>query len=167
MTISLNSENINTILNFINIFGIFIVAVIGYKYQHYLEKLKPLTAEEILKRENFINNKLKIYYEAINLLARHGAASRSEVLDAAGIRVPDIKDDPTEAEINKTCMKLALFTGNWKIIEKFQEYWVPIPPPNLYGEILEMIRKDLGYEDIDSKKFDYLFVVMPKSGVQL
>lgn len=60
------------ILGFISVgFG----SWLNYKYGKKLQELQPLTAEQILRKENYLNSKKDVFFESIGLINRRFASS--------------------------------------------------------------------------------------------
>ena len=124
--------------------------------QHLADKeAKPLTASEVLKAENYLNAKRDAYYEAIRILTRFSA---SVVWSGPDIPINrDIEDArPDESEVNACIAKISIFTDDPQIPSKYIEVFQNMSAPAL-GELIHLIRRDLGYGDLPLKPQDYSY----------
>jgi len=124
--------------------------------QHLADKeAKPLTASEVLKAENYLNAKRDAYYEAIRILTRFSAS-----VPWSGPDIPtdrDLEDArPYESEVNACIAKIAIFTDNPQIPSKYIEVFQNMSAPAL-GELIHLMRKDLGYGDLPLQPEDYRY----------
>lgn len=133
---------------------------LNFKYGKKLKEFEPLTAEQILKKENYLNSKRDVFFELIQLINRSLA---SMTLTWNGSQVPKSRvtenTRPTEVEINSCFSKLNLYVDNREILEKFPFLFSGNTSPVDIGNFISLLRKDLGYGDsiIDSEKYPYVF----------
>jgi hypothetical protein len=131
---------------------------LNYKFNKKLKGYEPLTAEEILKRENFLNSKREVFFELINLLNRSLASTTW-----SGPQVPLSRKQegtrPSEIEINSCFSKLCLYVDSKEILERFPYIFTGDISPFTVGEFINLIRKDLGYGEniISPEKYPYVF----------
>lgn len=118
-----------------------------------LEGIKPITAEETLRRQNLLNAKRDAFFEAITVLNTY--------LEAVPWQGPDIPEDrpklhsrPSEAVVNTAVAKLALFSDNPKIVEAYLNCFVGASAPHL-GELINLMRFDLGYGNLKADPNSY------------
>ena len=144
------------------IFGIFL-----FIFQKYFEhRLKPLTAEETLKRQNFLNAKKDVYYEAIELVNREFA--HIDFKDLAGNLLNSFERNrgakrPNEFEINSIFSKLCVYSDNKKIPLTFKRFFLKKPedrPIGILEEFINLIRHDMGYgkEILTTKSNEYEYI---------
>jgi hypothetical protein len=134
-------------------------AALGYLFDKKLEMLKPLTAAETLRRENYLNSKLQTYYGAIELLCSWMACESWTGPDVPTDRKPQA-DRPTESEINVCHAKLALFADDPAVLETFKQFFSGGPKHliPIFGEFINLARKDMGYGQslISADKYTYI-----------
>lgn len=118
-----------------------------------LEGIKPITAEETLRRQNLLNAKRDAFFEAINALSAY--------LEAVPWSGPDIPEDrpvlhirPSEAQVNTAVAKLAIFADNPKIIDAYLHCFVGASAPQV-GELINLMRFDLGYGNLKTDPSSY------------
>jgi hypothetical protein len=134
-----------------------LLSKIKHDFDLKLEKIKPLTAEETLRRQNFLNSKRDAYFEAAETLCRH-----LETTNWSGPDVPKERlitgEKPTEAQINGCLAKLALYTEDSEILREFIAAFENASPASL-GSFLNRLRKDLGYGElpVPANKYGYVF----------
>lgn len=122
-----------------------------------LEKIKPLTAEETLRRQNYLNSKREVFIEAARMVCRH-----LEAADWAGPQAPNDRvqsgTKPTEMEINLCLAKLAIYSDDPKIVREFMTCFEFTSAYSL-GQFLERLRLDLGYGKlaVTPEKYVYAF----------
>ena len=135
----------------------FLVERIKNDFSLKLEEVRPLTAEETLRRENFLNAKRDAYYEVIDIAVRRLASSGWAVEGSITQRKIESKA-PTEFEINSAKGKIALFSDCADVISLYNKMFDSPSPVDL-GNFLVALRKDLGYGDgyIDPEKYSYIF----------
>ncbi|HMO40447.1 MAG TPA: hypothetical protein PKE17_13620 [Saprospiraceae bacterium] len=131
-----------------------ILGIILFMFQKYFEhRLSPLTASETLKRENFLNAKRDVYYEAIEIANREYAFI--DFTDAAGKVMTNYQRDrgtkkPTEFEVNTCFSKLCIYSDDEKIPRLFKQFFLHDPngkPIQVLEDFVNLLRKDLGYGD--------------------
>jgi len=146
-----------------------VVGLMVFVLQQYLigkirQRLEPLTAEEILRRQNFLNSKLKAYQEACDLVCRSLASKpwAGEVVPAN--RFVE-KTPPAESEINKCAATLALFTDDVRIRDAYIQCFQRCTGADL-GAFVGLLRKDLGYGESHfvPKDYPYIFGHPPANG---
>lgn len=149
------------ILNFL------ILGIILFSFQQYFEhRIKPLTAAETLKRENFLNAKRDVYYEAIEIANREYAFI--EFTDGRGKLMTTYKRDrgtvkPTEFEVNTCFSKLCIYSDNKEIPMLYKKFFLKDPegkPIQILEDFVNLLRKDLGYGDgiIEPRKDEYQYI---------
>ncbi len=142
----------------LGVLGVGLESWLNYRFEKKLKKYEPLTAEEILKKENFLNSKRDVFFELIGLLSR-SLASKSWT----GENIPQnrIEEDnkPTESEINACYAKLNLYVENKEILESYSSLFVSDTSPFDIGNYIKLLRKDLGYGDftMTPEKYPYIF----------
>jgi hypothetical protein len=133
------------------------ISRVKFEFDKQLENLKPLTAEETLRRENYLNSKRDAYYESIELLCK--------LLQSAECSGPDvpkdrkvIKIDISEHTINSCYAKLVLYSDNNQIPTVFRDSFSSCSPQML-GKYINLVKKDLGYGNatIVPEKYSYIF----------
>jgi hypothetical protein len=136
-------------------------AQVKHKLDVALERMRPLTAEETLRRENYLNSKSQAYYEAITLVSRWLAATPWSGPDVPRDRSLE-GNRPSEAEINTGRAKLAMFVDNPEVLATFDTLFGPASAP-LLGKFVEMARKDMGYTSIPvpADSYHYIFKRTP------
>jgi hypothetical protein len=123
-----------------------------------LERAKPLTAEETIRRESFVRAKLEAYYEAINVLAKVFASMQWNDSNAA-LRGPPTAP-PTEWEMNVALAKLGMLADEPDVFDAFME---AVRGGNElmtnYRRFLELARKDMKFEgaSLAPEKLKYVF----------
>jgi hypothetical protein len=131
---------------------------LNYKYGKKLKELEPLKAEQILRKENYLNSKRDVFFELIGLINRRLASSKWN-----GPQVPKNRTventKPTEVEINSCFSKLNLYVDNKVILEKYPYLFSGDSNPVEVGKFISLLRNDLGYGDsiINSEKYSYIF----------
>jgi hypothetical protein len=162
----INSQDFwaSVILNFL-ILGIFL-----FCFQQYFEhRIKPLTAAETLKRENFLNAKRDVYYEAIEIANREYAFI--EFTDGKGNVTIKYQRDrgtskPSEFEVNTCFSKLCIYSDNKEILMLYKKFFLRDPnakPIQILEDFVNLLRKDLGYGDgiIEARKNEYEYISIP------
>lgn len=140
--------------------------VVFFVQSYFQNKWKPLTAAETLKKENFLNAKRDVYFEAIELANR--------VIGQFGLRQPGepkIKtlrnvgaEFPTEFEVNTCFAKLCIYSDNKEITRLFKEIIKTHDGTNpiaLLEALINLMRKDLGYGEgiIGANEYEYIQIV--------
>lgn len=149
------------------IINVVLVGIFVFFFQKFIEhKIKPLTAEETLRKENFLNAKRDVFYEAIDILNRTFANSNftlNGVPQDTTNRLRGCKY-PSELEVNSCFSKLCIYSNDAQIPLKFYTILVPenknIRPVYEMSIFINLIRNDLGYGDIkiDLSKDQYRFI---------
>jgi len=158
-----NVELLVKILIDVIIFGGVVVGVQSY----FQNKWKPLTAAETLKRENFLNAKRDVYFEAIELANR--------VIGQFGLRQPGepkIKkvrnvgsEFPTKFEVNTCFAKLCIYSDNKEIVRLFKEIIKThdeTKPVAALEAFVNLLRKDLGYGEGIIESYEYEYITIEK-----
>ncbi|MBE7689022.1 hypothetical protein [Tenacibaculum finnmarkense] len=131
---------------------------LNYKYGKKLKELEPQTAEQILRKENYLNSKRDVFFEVIELINRRFASSEWN-----GPQVPNNRTientRPTEVEINSCYSKLNLYVDDKLILEKYPYLFSGDSNPVEIGDFMSLLRTDLGYGKsmIDSENYPYIF----------
>ena len=154
--------NLVLIIGLFLLFKIYIPSAVQHGFDVKLEHIKPLTAEEILKRENFLNSKRDVYFEALELVSRNLACSNWSLQNPNMVRTEDLIY-PTEVEVNTVLAKLTIFTNDPQIPRKFAELFpggdrkVVIKD---IGNFVNILREDMGYggSGISDEKYIYAFI---------
>jgi hypothetical protein len=108
-----------------------LLGVVLFAFQKYFEhRLKPLTAQETLKRQNFLNAKRDVYYEAIEIANREYAYI--EFTNADGKVMTNYPRDrgtkkPTEFEVNSCFSKLCIYSDNPNIPRLYKKFFLHDP----------------------------------------
>jgi hypothetical protein len=137
---------------------------------YYKNKWEPITAAEVLKRENYLNSKKEVYFEAISLLNRYFANidfTNSNIHKSVRKRGMDY---PSETEVNSCFSKLCIYSNDKNIPLTFQKIFLnkdgKVFIIKEMSNIVSLIRADLSYDkiDLDSTKDEYLYIQinMPK-----
>lgn len=145
---------------------VFIGIILFFLHNYYQRKWTPLTAAETLKKENLLNSKRDIYFEAIDILNRnlantdftvHGRLSDTSNRRRGGAY-------PTELEVNSCFSKLCIYSDNeeipltfYKLFDTNDRNARPILQMSIF---INLLRKDLGYGDaiIDTVQDRYKFI---------
>jgi hypothetical protein len=133
--------------------------------QHYFEnKWAPTTAAETLKKENQLNAKRDVYFQAIDLINRYLSyidfVEPGKPLDTTN-RLRGAAY-PTEIEVNSCFTKLCIYSDNKQIPLSFRDIFVP-PSPNfrLINEMITLValmRTDVGKDGALTSVEDYKFI---------
>ena len=91
---------------------------LNFKYGKKLQELEPLTAEQILRKENYLNSKRDVFFELIGLVNRRFASSEWNGPQVLKNRTVE-HTKPSEVEINSCFSKLNLYVDNKVILEKY------------------------------------------------
>ncbi|WP_340075330.1 hypothetical protein [Leptobacterium sp. I13] len=131
---------------------------VNYKFEKKLKDHEPLTAEQVLRRENYLNSKREVFFEVIILISRNLASTKWSGPGAPEKRIPYM-DTPNEVEINSCYAKLNLYVDDNKILKKYPFFFSGKPTPVDIAEYIGLLRKDLGYGDsiITSNEYNYIF----------
>lgn len=141
--------------------GIIVFLIQGY----FNNKWQPLTAAETLKRENFLNAKRDVYYEAINILNRNLANTdftvNGKITDTTNRNIGGTY--PTDIEINNCFSKLCIYSDNPEIPLTYQKMFLmnsTVRPVLEMVTFINLVRKDLGYGGaiIDTTGDRYKFI---------
>lgn len=131
----------------------YVVGRIKHEFDCRIEALKPLTAEETLRRENFLNAKRDAFYDAILVL--------SQFLEAVSWSGPNIPQDrpvqgkrPTEAVVNTCLAKISMFCDDPEIPNAFLKCFQNASPVSL-GQFVNRLRQDLGYKELPFDPNEY------------
>jgi len=129
-------------------------------------KIIPYTAEETLRRENFLNAKRDVYFQAIEILNKNLANSEFTING----KLVDTSDRyrgckyPTELEVNSCFSKLCIYSNDKEIPLTFYKLFntdnKSIRPIMEMSKFVNLLRKDMGYgEKIIDTTFDqYKFI---------
>ena len=135
----------------------YVVGRIKFDFDQKIEQLKPLTAEETLRRENRLNSKRDTFFDAIDAISRY--------LESTPWSGPDVPADrpvqgqrPSEAEVNACHAKLSIYSDDLTIPDAFILCFEGASPASL-GRFIKSLRKDLGYENssFDPEHYKYHF----------
>ncbi|MCW1916793.1 hypothetical protein OJ996_24610 [Luteolibacter sp. GHJ8] len=134
------------------------LAKIKHDFDLKLENLKPLTAEETLRRENYLNSKRDAFFEVTATLGRYMESSEWDGPDVPPSRTSQCTK-PSEAEINGCMAKLALYSDSPEILTEFTQCFQTISSVS-FGRLLSLMRQDLGYGalPIDPESYKYVFI---------
>lgn len=149
------------------IMNFLMIGILLFIFQKYFEhRLKPLTASETLKRENFLNAKRDVYYEAIEIANREYAFI--EFTDVNGKSMTNYKRDrgtlkPTEYEVNTCFSKLCIYSDNKEIPMLYKKFFLKDDdgrPIQVLEDFVNLLRKDLGYGDgvIKPRSNEYQYI---------
>ena len=149
------------------ILELIVLGIILFVFQKYFEhKLGPLTASETLKRENFLNAKRDVYYEAIEIANREYAYI--DFTDATGKVMTNYPRDrgttkPTEFEVNTCFSKLCIYSDDENIPRLFKQFFLHDSngkPIQILEDFVNLLRKDLGYGEgiIKPRKDEYQYI---------
>lgn len=131
----------------------YILGRIQYDFSRKMESLKPLTAEETLRRENFLNSKRDAFYEAVTIV--------NQFLEAVPWHGRDIPKDrpiagnrPSESAVNTCLAKISMFCNDPEIPTAFLSCFANASPVSI-GHFVNRLRRDLGYGDVPFDPDDY------------
>jgi hypothetical protein len=124
-----------------------------------LEGVRPLTAEATLRRENFLNSKLEAYLAGLSMVCQKFAASSIVVSGGQPRPASAEKTSPTETDINVAYGRMSLFAGNSAVLNQYQKIFQQKASPADIGELIRLMRDDLGYGQsmIPPERFPYVF----------
>ncbi|MCX6244906.1 MAG: hypothetical protein NTU98_09395 [Bacteroidetes bacterium] len=157
------------------LFEAVVIGLFVWGIQFFFEnKYKPITASEVLKRENFLNAKKNAYFEAIDIANKVMANLDYGSIDAnTGNKIASefLHKHPQdlssfELEINSAYSKMMIFTSDTNILTSYFRIFVT-PPTEKHIPIIEMrkfivaIRKDLGNTEELPIEYKMLYIVMP------
>lgn len=141
--------------------GIVVFLIQGY----FNNKWQPITAAETLKRENFLNAKRDIYFEAINILNRNLAYTLftvdGKLVDTTNRNIGSTY--PSDTEINSCFSKLCIYSDNPEIPLIYQKMFLSGSsrrPILQMVTFINLVRQDLGYGNaiIDTTGDRYKFI---------
>ena len=144
-----------------------VIGIIIFSVQLYFEnKYKPITAEETLKRENFLNAKRDTYFLAIDILNRNLANSQFTIDGKLSDTLnPNIGGKyPTDIEINSCFSKLCIYSNNPQIPVTFFKLFdtndKTLRPIFEMLTFVNLVREDMGYGKaiIDTTGDRYKFI---------
>jgi len=148
--------------------------VVFFVQSYFQNKWKPLTAAETLKKENFLNAKRDVYFEAIELANR--VIGQYELRQPGEPKIKMLRnigaEFPTEFEVNTCFAKLCIYSDNKEIIRLFKEIIKThdeTKPVAALEDFVNLLRKDLGYGEgiIESYEYEYIQIVrVEKSGLR-
>jgi hypothetical protein len=159
----------------LNFFGrilieVLLIGIVVFLIQgHFENKWEPLTAAEILKKENYLNAKRDVYFEAITILNR--ALLNEPIWEKGRQPIDSLRNIggkyPNDLEINSCFAKLCIFSDDQKIIKLYRSLFIsqgPTAKPILdMRNLIIHIRKDLGYGDTqlakNFKEDDYQLII--------
>lgn len=140
--------------------------VLFFLHGYFQNKWIPLTAAETLKKENFLNAKRDVYFEAIDILNRNLANSEFTIngmlQDTTNRRRGGTY--PTELEVNSCFSKLCIYSDNKQIPVVFQRLFDSndknLKPILEMVTFINLVREDLGYgvAIIDTIQDRYKFI---------
>ena len=131
--------------------------------KHFENKWAPMTAAEILKKENFLNGKRDTYFTAIDVLNR-ALANTNFTINGLPVDTTNRRrgaDYPNEIEVNSVIAKLWLYADDKAIPLTFQEAFrtsADVSPVNQAIEFMTLIRKDLGDDQAIIEKEGYKYI---------
>ena len=143
--------------------------IVFFVQNYFLRKWQPMTAAETLKKENFLNSKRDVFYEAIQIANREYAFI--EFTDLNGNKLTDYPrhtgtSKPSEFEVNTCFSKLCIYADNKEIPRLFKQMFLHSPdskPIAILEDLVNSIRKDLGYGDgiISPRTNEYEYISIP------
>jgi len=137
------------------------LGIIVFGIQQYIgHKINPLTSSEILKKENFINSKKEVFYEAIQIINKKLAMGNWSGPDAAKYKTWK-GASLTEKEVNDCLSKLYIFSNNKNIPINFAKLFGSKAnvSPTVVGRFIKLLRKDLDYGDGEFSVEDEYFYI--------
>jgi hypothetical protein len=147
--------------------------IVFFIQKHFENKWAPLTAEETLRRENYLNAKRDVYFQAIDILNR--ALANSEFIENGRKSHPSDRNRggkyPTELEVNSCFSKLCVYSSNKEILKAYRKLFdtndKQLKPILEMGKSINLLRKDLGYENIivDPYQNEYQFIEIHRKDV--
>lgn len=138
-----------------------LLALLGAVMQHYLsakisQRLEPLTAEDVLRRQNFVNSKLAAFRQAADVVSRSLASQPWSGRDVPPERNAS-EERPSEAEINSSAAALALFSSDDRIRDAFIKCFQKASPAD-FGTLIGLFREDLGYGKTPWRAEEYPYI---------
>lgn len=145
-----------------------IIGVLIFSFQRTFDYIvKPLTAKEILKQQNLLNEKKEVYVEAIKLINRHIAYLGLYAPDTKPVPVLDRNIGskyPNENEVNSCFSKICIYSEDNQIPKLFNEIFDdkdPLTHPmKEIEDFVNLLRLDLGYgkskKNTDSYLYEYI-----------
>jgi hypothetical protein len=137
-----------------------IVEDIKTENQLLLEKVKPLTAEETLRRQSAFNSRVAAFNQTLEVVYRKFAAEEMNVHDADPRQLsPASTERPTEVEVNGTYGHLALVAANRAVLDKYLEIQATKSTPAHIGQLVALMRQDLGFGEpiVAGDEYAYIF----------
>lgn len=147
--------------------------VVFFIQKHFENKWAPLTAEETLRRENFLNAKRDTYFQAIDILNR--AFANTDFIENGKLSDPSHRNRggqyPTELEVNSCFSKLCIYSSNKEILSTYRKLFntndKQLKPVLEMGKFINLLRKDLGYESInvDPYQNEFQFIIIHRKEI--
>ena len=136
----------------------YVISKIKNDFSVKLEKMRPLTAEETLRRENFLNAKRDAYDIVLDVATRKFASTKNWTGPGVPANRRITSEPPTEFEINRAAGNIGMFSDDPNIIGLYIKMFHH-PSPFDLGNLLAALRADLGYGSgsIDPERYCYLF----------
>jgi hypothetical protein len=129
------------------------------EHQLLLERTRPFTAEETLRRESFFRSKLEAFYSALDVVYRVYASNELTITDRGETLKPATKTRPSEAEINLAYGRMAMFAGSRSVLDKYQQFHSTPPQPGDIGDLVGFMRADLGFGETLVPGATYPYVI--------
>ena len=124
-----------------------------------VERTRPKTAEEILRRETLLQSKISAYHEAIDMAYRKFAAGDHVIagnLDT--YKTPEGVSVPREYEINLIYGRLALYGGSRAVLDKYASLFITRTSPGDIGDLIELMREELGLGEATVLGHEYPYI---------
>jgi hypothetical protein len=157
------------------IIEVLLIGIVVFGVQKYFEsKLAPMTAEETLKREKFLNAKRDVYFQAIDILNKSLANTEftiNGVLQDTTNRNRGCKY-PTELEVNSCFSKLCIYSNDKEIPLTFYRLFSTddksLRPIFEMSKFISLLRKDMGYGDIllDTTQDQFKFISIHRDDIK-
>ena len=124
-----------------------------------LERTKPLTAEETLRRESFFRLKLEAFYSALEVVYRKYASDEFFIRDKNDRLKPASNARPSESEINLAYGRMAMYASDRAVLDKYQHIHSIRSEPGDIGDLVALMRKDLGFSEgvVSGATYPYIF----------
>ena len=132
---------------------------IKVEHQLLLERTKPFTAEQTLRREVFFNSKLEAFYSALDIVCRRFAANEMQIHDANETHDAANVEAPSESEVNWAYGRMAMFAGDRAVLDQFQRIHGTKSSPADIGTLVNLMRADLGFSDAVILPESYAYVL--------
>ena len=140
------------------------VALLNQRFTKKLEEAKPMTAEDVLRREEWLRSRIRVYEGALEVVYKQ--ANQLIWTFADGTTAPPSSDiGPTRVEINLAYARLLLYSTADQIPAKFHQITNGTFSAADIGKLVGLMRKDLGHGDSLVEPASFPVSLGPKSRV--